>query len=171
VVQVVRQPVRGLNLLEIAKCGGGVRLGLASRAHWPDEWEATAMSGRVVHFEIPFEDGDRAREFYREAFGWNITVMAEMGYTMVTSGPMSDEGQPTEPGFINGGMIDRKVGTSTAPVVTVEVDDVDEALARIEKLGGTTVIGRTAVGGMGFSAYYRDTEGNVMGLWESAAPN
>ena len=28
------------------------------------------MSGRVVHFEIPFDDGDRARAFYQEAFGW-----------------------------------------------------------------------------------------------------
>jgi predicted enzyme related to lactoylglutathione lyase len=27
------------------------------------------MSGKVVHFEIPFDDGDRARTFYGETFG------------------------------------------------------------------------------------------------------
>jgi predicted enzyme related to lactoylglutathione lyase len=30
------------------------------------------MSGRVVHFEVPFDDGDRARAFYQNAFGWDI---------------------------------------------------------------------------------------------------
>jgi predicted enzyme related to lactoylglutathione lyase len=126
------------------------------------------MSGRVVHFEIPFEDGDRAREFYREAFGWNIMVMPEVDYTMVMSGPTGDQGGPTEPGFINGGMFNRSSGAAASPVITVEVENVDDALAVIEKLGGATVLGRTPVGDMGFSAYYKDTEGNVMGLWEAA---
>jgi predicted enzyme related to lactoylglutathione lyase len=129
--------------------------------------EVGAVSGRVVHFEIPFSDGERAREFYREAFGWNIMVVPGLDYTIVASGPTDQAGGPSEPGFINGGMIDRSAGTSTAPVVTVEVDDVDAALARVVALGGSVVIGRTAVGDMGYSAYYRDTEGNVMGLWES----
>ena len=30
------------------------------------------MSGRIVHFEIPFDDGDRARSFYKDAFGWKL---------------------------------------------------------------------------------------------------
>ena len=44
------------------------------------------MSGRVVHFEVPFDDGDRARSFYKEAFGWQLQTMPEMGgYTLVMS--------------------------------------------------------------------------------------
>ncbi len=35
------------------------------------------MSGRVVHFEIPFDDGDRARAFYGSVFGWSIMAMPE----------------------------------------------------------------------------------------------
>lgn len=62
------------------------------------------VSGRVVHFEIPFEDGDRARSFYKGAFGWNMQELPEMGYTMVMSGPSGERG-PSEPGFINGGML------------------------------------------------------------------
>jgi uncharacterized protein len=54
------------------------------------------------------------------------------------------------------------------PVVTVEVDDIDATLAEVERLGGTTVAARQAVGDMGFSAYFRDSEGNAMGLWQSA---
>ena len=37
------------------------------------------MSGRVVHFEVPFDDGDRARSVYKEAFGWQLQTMPEMG--------------------------------------------------------------------------------------------
>ena len=42
------------------------------------------MSGKVVHFEIPFDDGDRAGAFYEAAFGWTIMPMPDMGYTIVT---------------------------------------------------------------------------------------
>ena len=34
--------------------------------------------------------------------------------------------------------------------------------------GGTVASERMAVGGMGFAAYFSDTEGNLIGLWESA---
>jgi predicted enzyme related to lactoylglutathione lyase len=53
--------------------------------------------------------------------------------------------------------------------VVVDVDSIDDALRRIEELGGSTVLARQPVGDMGFSAYARDTEGNVVGLWETAA--
>lgn len=126
------------------------------------------MSGKVVHFEIPFENGDRAREFYREAFGWHIAYVPEVNYTMVSTGPVTDQGAPSELGYINGGMIERGVGPAPSPVITVEVGDIDEALATIEKIGGSTVVGRTAVGDMGYTAYFSDSEGNMVGLWESA---
>jgi uncharacterized protein len=126
------------------------------------------MSGRVVHFEIPFDDGDRARRFYGEAFGWQLQSIPTMGYTLVTTGPSSDRG-PTEPGFVNGGMMARSASPSPAPILVVDVDSIDKALARIGELGGTTILERQVVGEMGFSAYVRDPEGNVIGLWETAA--
>ncbi|MBB3086801.1 VOC family protein [Geodermatophilus sabuli] len=125
------------------------------------------MSGRVVHFEIPFDDGDRARSFYKEAFGWQVQEMPEMAYTLVTTGPSGDQG-PTEAGFVNGGMLARADATSAGPVVVVDVESIDVALERVTELGGATVSPKTAVGDMGFAAYVRDPEGNVVGLWESA---
>lgn len=125
------------------------------------------MSGRVVHFEIPFDDGDRARSFYGEAFGWSLMHLPEMSYTMVSTGPTSDQGPPTEPGYINGGMVDRGAPVGT-PTVVVDVEDIEAALEKIEKLGGTTLTPKQAVAQMGFSAYFKDPEGNVLGLWQSA---
>lgn len=127
------------------------------------------MTGRVVHFEIPFENGDRARRFYSEAFGWTFAEMPEMSYTIATTGPVQESGMPSEHGYINGGMFARQDGPPDSPVVTVDVASIDDALKRVEQLGGSTVLAKQAVGDMGFAAYFRDPEGNVMGLWESTA--
>jgi predicted enzyme related to lactoylglutathione lyase len=124
------------------------------------------MSGRVVHFEIPYDDGERARDFYAKAFGWSVAEMPEMNYTMVESGPSGDQG-PTEPGYINGGMMQREE-PFTAPNLVIDVESIDDALKAIGEAGGTPMSEREAVGDMGFAAYFKDTEGNLVGLWESA---
>ena len=124
------------------------------------------MTGRVVHFEIPFDDGDRARSFYKEIFGWQVMEMPEMSYTIVTSGPSNHQG-PTESGYINGGMLPRTQASTAGPVIVVDVDSIDQTLERIGGQGGTTVVGKTPVGDMGFAAYFTDPEGNVVGLWET----
>jgi predicted enzyme related to lactoylglutathione lyase len=124
------------------------------------------MSGRVVHFEIPFDDGDRAGSFYTDAFGWKLTPMPDMKYVLVTTGP-SDQGPPSEPGFINGGLLSRGLPVGS-PLVVVDVDDIDASLQKIENLGGTTVSAKQPVGDMGFAAYFKDSEGNLLGLWQTA---
>jgi predicted enzyme related to lactoylglutathione lyase len=130
--------------------------------------EVGQMAGRVVHFEIPFDDGDRARGFYKEIFDWQVQTMPEMGgYTLVMSGPSSEQG-PTEPGYINGGMLSREQGATSGPVIVVDVDSIDATLEKISGLGGSTVAPKTPVGDMGFAAYFKDPEGNVVGLWETA---
>jgi hypothetical protein len=125
------------------------------------------MSGRVVHFELPYDDGDRARAFYQKAFGWQLMPLPEMSYTLVTSGPSGDQG-PTEPGFINGGMMQRQE-PFTAPNIVIDVENLEEALEAVNQAGGSTVAERQAVGDMGFAAYFQDSEGNLVGLWETAA--
>jgi uncharacterized protein len=126
------------------------------------------MAGQVVHFEIPADDMERARAFYRDAFGWNITAVPEMQYTMVSTTETDENGMPKEPGAINGGMMERQ-GQLTSPVLTISVDEIDTALANIEKLGGAVVAPKMPVGEMGFAAYFTDPEGNVLGLWQTAA--
>jgi uncharacterized protein len=126
------------------------------------------MGGRVVHFEIPFDEGDRARTFYRSVFGWSLQSMPDMGYTMVQTGPVTEEGMPTEVGYIGGGMMERQEAVPT-PVITIEVDDIDESLKSVGEHGGSTVMERFPVGEMGFAAYFRDSEGNLLGLWQNAS--
>ena len=57
--------------------------------------------------------------------------------------------------------------TTPSPVITIDVEDINAALAEIEAAGGSTVTPRTAIPGMGAFGYFKDPEGNVMGLWET----
>jgi uncharacterized protein len=125
---------------------------------------------KVVHFEIPVDDAARAREFYGSAFDWDLTEM-DMGggnmYTTVTTTPIDETTQqPTEPGAINGGLM-RRTGDTPAPVITIGVTSIDESLKKVEAGGGATVQPRTEIPGMGAFAYFKDSEGNVAGLWET----
>ena len=108
------------------------------------------MAGAVVHFEIPADDPERAQGFYREAFGWGVDPMPDMSYAMLRTVPV--DGQ----------------GVWQAPLVVIGVEDIPAALAEVQRLGGATVREMTPVGEMGFAAYFTDTEGNLMGLWQSA---
>jgi uncharacterized protein len=127
------------------------------------------MSDKVVHFEIPFDDGERARTFYGSTFGWQLMPVPGMDYTMVMTGPGDPEQGPSEPGFINGGMYARTPGfPGTAPTIVVDVESIDEALRKVEEAGGRIVRGKTPVGDMGSTGYFTDTEGNLIGLWQNA---
>ncbi|WP_152189920.1 VOC family protein [Georgenia satyanarayanai] len=125
------------------------------------------MTGRVVHFEIPFEDKDRAKRFYSDVFHWQVEEMPELDYVGVQTGPTGEDGMATEPGYIGGGMTTRG-GSNTATVVVLDSKDIDADLARVESHGGEVVQPRTPIGTMGFAAYFKDCEGNVVGLWQSA---
>jgi predicted enzyme related to lactoylglutathione lyase len=110
---------------------------------------------------------ERAQGFYRDAFGWAINPVPEMSYTMIGTTPSNEYGMPSEPGAINGGMMQRQEPLSH-PVITIAVDDIGQALERVDRLGGKVVRERFPIGDMGFAAYFTDTEGNIVGLWEAA---
>ncbi len=129
------------------------------------------MTGRVVHFEVPYDDADRARAFYREVFGWAIQPVPEFEYNFVQTGPVDqDTGVATEIGYIGGGMFQRQDDISR-PIITIDVDDVTEALAALSEHGGAAVGEPQQVGDMGIAAYFTDSEGNLMGLWQTTGPS
>ena len=124
---------------------------------------------KVVHFEITFDDQQRAKEFYGSVFDWDLDDN-DMGngvvYTTATTVPVGDDRLPKEPGAINGGFTSR--GSETPyPVITIGVDAIDDTLKKVEAGGGSTITPRTPIPNLGAFAYFKDSEGNVMGLWET----
>ncbi len=129
---------------------------------------------RVAHFEIAVDDKEKAKEFYGSVFGWQIMdVPVQMGggtgtYTIAMTTATDPQTQmPTEPGAINGAIVER-TGQITGPVITIYVDSIDDCLDKIAGAGGTVVAGKQEVPGMGYYAYVTDVSGNVVGLWETA---
>ncbi len=125
------------------------------------------MSGEVTHFEIPADDTDRAKEFYRSVFHWDISAVPGMEYSMITTVPTDASGMPRAAGGINGGMF-RREGELAAPTVVVSVEDIDATLEQVRAHGGSTVMAKEAIMDMGWNAYFRDPEGNIVGLWQNA---
>jgi predicted enzyme related to lactoylglutathione lyase len=127
---------------------------------------------KVVHFEITTDDKERAKKFYSDIFDWQIRddkMPGDMTYTSAITAPIHEETYaPKEPGAINGALIERD-SSLKSPVITIEVDDIEEYLEKIEAAGGTAVGEKGEVPGMGFYAYFKDTEGNILGLWQNAA--
>lgn len=113
---------------------------------------------KIVHFEIPVDDPDRASAFYRDVLGWEISRFADQPYWLVRAGP------DDEPGA-NGALVGRG-GLHQSPVVIAGVGDLDAVLAGIEPGGGRVLQGKAAVPGMGWSAYVSDPEGNTVGLFQ-----
>jgi len=118
----------------------------------------------VVHFEIPAKDVKRASNFYGKAFRWTFNQFPGFEYWSIGTTMSDKNGMPTSPGAINGGMGKKGGMAPKAVVVTIGVKDIDAALASVKKLGGKQSGKKMPVGDMGWSAYFEDTEGNLIGL-------
>ncbi len=115
--------------------------------------------GRVVHFEIGADDPDRAAEFYRKAFGWEVSDWGgPLKYLLATTGPQEEPG-------INGAIMERQAGGQ--PVInSIAVESWEKGARDVLAAGGKVLMEKTPIPGMGYFAYCTDTEGNVFGIVE-----
>ena len=126
---------------------------------------------KAVHFEIPFDDKNRAHEFYKKVFGWKLNEIPEMNYTIAHTVEVDDKMMPKEVGAINGGMYRRDNKSAKGPVIVMDVKSIDEYIEKVKEAGGEITRGKMAVGDMGFYAQVKDTEGNIIGIWETIKKN
>lgn len=113
---------------------------------------------KVVHFEIPVDNPERAMEFYKKAFNWQFQKFEGWPYWLVIGGGDDERG-------INGGLMMRD-DTGPAPVTVVGVESIDAAANAIEAAGGAPVVPKMPIPGVGWSARFRDPEGNIFGVYE-----
>jgi uncharacterized protein len=116
---------------------------------------------KIVHFEIPVDDSERAAAFYHDVLGWAVSRYGEEPYWLVRAG--EDE----EPGA-NGALVSRE-DLHQAPVLIAGVADIDDVLSRAQKSGGQIIQGKLPIPGMGWSGYIRDPEGNTIGFFQQDA--
>lgn len=114
---------------------------------------------RIVHFEIPADDPQRAIEFYETVFGWRIEKWdGPIEYWLVMTGPEDEPG-------IDGGLA-RREDPAMGVENVIDVQDLDTSLKAVSAQGGEIIRPKRAVPGVGWMAYIKDTEGNVFGLMQ-----
>lgn len=110
----------------------------------------------IINVKISARDQAESARFYHELFGWRITPMPEIDYTM-----FDPEGGPTG-GFITLG--EHEVLRSPF-CLDVRTDDVAATLGRAEALGGTTVHPKTELPGYGWMGGLADPAGTQIWLF------
>ncbi len=117
---------------------------------------------KVVHFEIPYDEKDRASQFYSEIFGWKLIDVPKMEYTMIYAAKTDANNMVSEKGAINGGMFKRN-GSVKQPVVVIGVQSIDETIKKVVAAGGEVITPKQRIPN-GSYARVSDSEGNVIGL-------
>lgn len=121
---------------------------------------------RAVHFEIHASNPQVLIDFYSALFGWGFNKWDGGDYWMVHTGPDDQPG-------INGGLMPRRgeqplaMAAVNAFVITVDVDEIDSTLARALSLGASVAVPKMAVPGIGWLAYLKDPDGNILGMMQA----
>ena len=116
--------------------------------------------GRLVHFEILTEDPQKAVDFYKSVFNWEIATWGggEESYWLLTTGTDDVPG-------INGAIMENSFPQKV--INTIDVESLDEMLAKVEAAGGKKVHGPNEVPGVGMHAYCEDSQGNLFGMMQA----
>src|SRR5262245_4576229 len=120
----------------------------------------------VVHFEMPYESGDRVAKFYKSAFGWQMQMMGEeMGNYVLAMTTETDQTGPKKPGAINGGFFEKKPDWPMQyPSVVIAVDDIKKAIDNVARSGGNVFGEPMEIPGVGQYVSFTDSEGNRVGM-------
>ena len=116
----------------------------------------------VVHIEIPSADPKTNARFYGEAFGWKVDNSAMFDYWQFLPAAGPGGGFP---GF------NAEMGIKTGEVlIYIDTDDIEASLAKIESLGGKTLMPKQEIPGMGWFAFFADPTGNKVALYKGLRP-
>lgn len=112
---------------------------------------------KVEHFEIPADDVGRASAFYRDVFDFTYEAWDdEMGMIRSASG----EGI--------GGDIHLRSGVAH-PTIVITVDSIEQTLEAVKAHGGEQVGEIENLDANSRYAYVKDSEGNLIGVYDSTA--
>ncbi len=120
---------------------------------------------RVVHFEVHASDPQRAIKFYESVFKWKFTAWGGQDeYWLIETGPRDEPG-------IDGGLFRRRGEIDGEAVIayvcTIDVKSIDKTIGLVQTHGGTVVVPRAAIPGVGWLVYFKDTEGNIFGAMQA----
>jgi len=117
------------------------------------------MGRPIMHFEIASPNLERASEFYRELFDWEVGAEQMDGYRLVR----------TAEGSIGGGLLRTPEGVFPYVTIYVGVEDLNATLVKAEELGGKVIVEPMPIPGVGTFAMFQDPDAAMIGLFEERA--
>ena len=118
-------------------------------------------------FNIPVDDMVRAKEFFSKTFGWSFMSTGMDGdHHFATTVPIDENGLPTELGGINGGILQRGAYEQQVTSIFIKVASIEKTIKEVEKNGGSLVLSKVPIADFAYLAQIKDTEGNLISLWE-----
>lgn len=118
----------------------------------------------VAHFAINADDVPRARRFYERVFGWTFSAWGPPKFYQI------DTSGSGEPRGILGALQGRRHLVAGQPTIgfecTISVASIDDTAKAVAANGGTVVIPKSIIVGVGTLMFFSDTEGNVFGAMQ-----
>jgi len=113
----------------------------------------------IVHVEIASADNDVQKTFYSALLGWEVNEVPmgdDFTYVMFRTGvdlgvALSEVGEGMKPGDV---------------ILYFQSDDIDADMARVPELGGTVILPRQEVPGLGVLGMFLDPTGNRVAFWQ-----
>ena len=119
------------------------------------------MSNHLAHFAINADDVQRAKRFYEKVFGWTFNAWGPPNFYIIASGGESD---------VRGALQKRRELVPGKRTIgyecTIAVTSIDETAKAVTANGGTTIMKKSIIVGVGALMFFEDPEGNVFGAMQ-----
>jgi uncharacterized protein len=124
---------------------------------------APAAPQCLAHFAINADDVARARRFYERVFGWRFAPWGPPGFYQIQT---SDGAEPGPFGALQGRRELLPGERTHGFECTISVASIDDTAAAVLAAGGTVLLAKSVIMGVGSLMFFRDTEGNVFGAMQ-----
>ena len=113
---------------------------------------------RVVNFDFPTDNPERAKDFFSSIFNWKFTGWNNEEYWLIETGNKNKRG-------INGSMMKRRHPLQQSSIM-IQVDNIDLTLKKVVEQGGRIVHEKHVVPKVGWIAYFKDIEDNMISVMQ-----
>jgi uncharacterized protein len=125
------------------------------------------MPGEIVHFDISVDDVDKAVDFYKDVMGWKLEKyggeggregMEEMQYMAVNPDPDKED-------VVWGGILKKSMPQQTGLNYYNAEGGLEAFNMRVKDKGGTVMMEKRPIPGMGWFSVCIDPENNPFAGW------
>lgn len=123
----------------------------------------TSVPANLSHFALNADDVPAARAFYEKVFGWTFTAWGPPGFFDIRTGTEDDPG-------VHGALQQRRELVEDQHMIgaecTFSVEDVDATKQAVIAAGGSILLDRFTISGVGHLIFFKDPAGNAIGAMQ-----